>query len=64
MKERGKSGRSIGSATPEVQRYEELRRLEEVLTRLKEENFDKAARSCKAATGVDRDQFRPQVPVG
>ena len=45
-------------------RHEELRSLEEVLTRLKEENFDKAARSYKAATGVDRDQFRPQVLAG
>ena len=44
-------------------RSEELKNLDEDMPRLLEKELEKAAKNCKAETGVRCDGFHPKVPL-
>ena len=45
-------------------RNEELKNVEEDMSRLREKELGKAAKSYNAKTGVECDGFHPKVPFG
>ena len=61
MKQRGKNGQSIDKDKPWTK--EELKKLEEVLPRLKGCDLEKASTSYQAKTGVGCGGFHPKVPL-